>query len=454
MPVLGIVAAACGTLAAIASIPDDPQPERALFWPALWCSLGIFAVPLARLRRDTAVLLRAEHFLMIGLVYWLLMDPLQSVYPMVGASYDDVLVAFAAIGVMTIGIWIGIAGAGWPLPQLVIRSVKRRFDSRTLFGAALIAFLLGMFHFAFSSGFDPITMIDGLLACRFCAPWSRGAMGGSEAFIEHLSYFGYVLPSLTVLIAHQDGWRSPRALSAIATSVVMIAFLSQEGGRRIIGVVVGSALIAWLLLQSRIRLKVAVAALIVVACLLVLMEVMLQYRSVGLSAYGEKLEPEPEGVLLRVDDNILRLFQITKLFPDVHPYVNLGPVIYALVRPVPRLFWEGKPVDPGYDLAALVGEEGVSLTHSVVGEFYAMHGLSVVLMGGIFFGRLANMWNKLLTLDGGVGKSLTYGLGIMALFAALRSMQDLVIMSYGLLAWFVLASVLPQTTPIRVISPR
>src|SRR5437870_3944237 len=100
-PMLGVLAAACGTLMAVASVPDDPQPSGALFWPALWCGLGIAAIPIARLSKDMAALLRAEHLLMLGLVYWLLMDPLQGIYPMVGTSYDDVVVTFAAIGLMT-----------------------------------------------------------------------------------------------------------------------------------------------------------------------------------------------------------------------------------------------------------------------------------------------------------------------------------------------------------------
>src|SRR5262245_62002053 len=191
----GAVAAMCGTIAAIASMPDDPQPSGALFWPALLLGIGLLSVPLARVCRNTTVLLRAEHFLMVGLVYWLLLDPLQGAYPMVGVSHDDAVMAFVAIGIMAVGIWIGVGGTGWSLPKLVLRTVKRRLGTKSLFGAVLVAFFLGMFYFAFSSSFDPVTMIDGLSACRFCAPWSRSSIGGSEAFLEHLKYFGYILPS-------------------------------------------------------------------------------------------------------------------------------------------------------------------------------------------------------------------------------------------------------------------
>ena len=43
------------------------------------------------------------------------------------------------------------------------------------------------------------------------------------------------------------------------------------------------------------------------------------------------------------------------------------PAYHALVLPIPRLFWEGKPIDSGYSLPELLGKTGVSLSTSVVG---------------------------------------------------------------------------------------
>ena len=441
---LGVTAVTCGAMAAIASIPGDPQPSGALFWPALWCSLGLLAVPVLGLRNDSAALLRTEHVLMVGLVYWLLLDPLQGAYPLEGVAPDDVVLAFVAIGTMAGGIWIGIAGTGWPLPNVVLRAVRQPLSSKSLFKAVCLTFLLGMFYFAFSSDFDPVTMIDGLGASRFSAPWSRGALGGAEAFVEHLKYFGFVLPSLTVLIARRERWIRPRTVCAAIMSLIMILFLAQDGGRRIIGVAAGAALAAWLLSQERVRPKVLIGGLVAAVSLLAGMELMLAYRSVGFSSLLQASGQDMEISRLHVDDNFLRLSQIVRIFPDVQSYVDLQPMSYALARPIPRFFWSGKPSDPGYDLAALLGLSGVSLTQSIVGELYAMHGLFVVFIGGLVFGRIANMWNKILLVPGGSGKPMIYGLGVMVLLAALRSMQDLIIMSYGLLGWLVIAGFLPD----------
>ena len=78
----------------------------------------------------------------------------------------------------------------------------------------------------------------------------------------HLKYFGYVLPSLTVLLAHREGWVRPKAIVSTILSIIMVVFLAQEGGRRVIGVIVGAALITWLLLQGRLRPKFLIGGLI------------------------------------------------------------------------------------------------------------------------------------------------------------------------------------------------
>ena len=284
LPLLGAVATICGTTAAILAVPDDPQPRGALFWSAVWCGLGLLTAPVLGLRKSTQAIFRTENLLMIGLVYWLLLDLLQSAYPLVdvvGVSYDDVVLAFTGIGLFAGGIWIGMLGTGWSPPQLVLRAAKQQFSSTGLFRAIWMTFFLGMFYFAFSSDFDPSIMIEAIGRCRFCAPWSTGTFGGWESFLVHLEYFGYVLPSLTVLLAHREGWVRPKAIVGTILSIIMVVFLAQAGARRVIGVVVGAALLTWLLLQGRLRPKFLIGGLIGITVLLVSMELMAQYRNVG-----------------------------------------------------------------------------------------------------------------------------------------------------------------------------
>jgi hypothetical protein len=453
LPSLGALAAVLGTIVAILSVPDDPQPRGALFWPAVWCSLGLLTAPVLGLRKTTQAILRTENLLMIGLIYWLLLDLLQGAYPLDDVSNDAVTLAFAGIGVFAVGLWVGMLGTGWSLPQFLLRAAKQQFSSGRLFGAVLIAFFLGMFWYAYSSDFDPSLMSAGLGSCRFCAPWSTGTLGGGDAFLVNLKYFGYVLPSLTVLLAHRDGWFRAKAIVSVILSLTFVAFLTQEGGRRMVGVTVGAAIMSWLLLQGRLRPKFLVGGLIGITTLLISMELMLEYRGVGFSADYHAVNANYQvDAVVHVDDNFVRLSQIAQFIPDVQPYLDLQPLAYVLTLPIPRVLWPGKPTGPGYSLPEMLGLPGVSLTASIIGDLYAMHGLVAVFIGGLLFGRLASMWNKVLAVPG-VGKAIMYGFGVMVLFAGLRSMQDLIIMSYGLLGWLVVASLLRSTGSKTVARP-
>jgi hypothetical protein len=442
---LGALTVLGGLVAAIAFTPDDPQPNGAMFWPALYLALGLLALPVLRARASLNIALQGEHVLMLALVYWLLLDMLQSAYPLYGVTYDNVVTAIIAVGTMAIGIWIGSMGKGWQPPQWVKSTARLSIDDSRLFLAAWITFLLGMFHFALSSGFDLSVMIDGLGSVRFAAPWDRGEIGDWRAFSEHLTYFGYVLPSLTVVLAHRRGWLQPRVIVSVTLSIIMVLFLMQSNGRRVIGVVIGAALINWMLMQKRLRPKLVIGSVIVMTVLLIVMQQIVQYRKIGLEGWLRGDAPRETFSHLHVDDDFLRLSQTTALFPEVTPYVGLQPLMYVLVRPIPRVFWAEKPVDPGYNLSTLVnlrGSGGTSLSHSIVGELYAMYGLLAVFLGGLFLGRLARMWNRVLDIPSGNGKTLIYGMGLMILFVSIRSMQDFVVMSYGLLGWLVVARIL------------
>lgn len=219
-------------------------------------------------------------------------------------------------------------------------------------------------------------------------------------------------------------------------------------------------LILWMLTQRRLRTGHMVAVAIAVAVLLGVMQLMLEYRGVGL---GALLEKEPTEVVesrdyLHVDDNIYRFCQIVQLIPETHPYVYHRYLVWVLVRPIPRVFWPGKPVDPGFDLTSALGVEGVSYSSSVLGELYISGGLIAIALGGWLYGRLAGMATRLLTQQATFGTYIIYSVMVMALFAGMRSMLDLVLISYVALAWIALAWIYVQfvssAVPSRPARPR
>ena len=172
--------------------------------------------------------------------------------------------------------------------------------------------------------------------------------------------------------------------------------------------------------------------------------VMLEYRNVGLSVLvgtgeqtvnGYEKRQVFEEQHLRVDDNFYRLCQIIQLIPKAHGFVYYDYLVYVLVRPVPRVFWPEKPVDPGFDLPAALGVEGVSYSYSVIGELYMSLGFVGIAVGGWFYGRISALARGLLSASTTQGALVIYSIVVMALFSGMRSILELILVSYVVLAW-------------------
>lgn len=440
---LGIAATISGTLLAVDLIPDDPTPSGALFGAALVMTLSLSVAPALAALREPKSLLRTEHILVLSPIYWLLLDLLQGLYPMDRVLPQEATTAFIGIGLFVVAVWIGAYRCTWRIPPGVMSSLSQEVSENTYFRLAVAAFILGMLRFAIPCNFDLTLMFSSIGEGRWSAPWGRGQLGGWDAFLDQLQYFGYLLPMLTVVVAHYSGWRNRRTLIALAMSVVMVLFLLQSGGRRIVGTVVGMSFVLWMLTQQQVRVKQVVINAIMVVSLLFLLEVMREYRNVGLTMFIESEETEPllEKKAIRVDDNFYRLCQIIELIPEEHSYLYLKYIVWVLVRPIPRVLWPDKPIDPGFDLSEAVGLKQVSLTSSIVGELYMSSGFIGIALGGWFYGRLSGMASQLVTQRATVGMFMTYTLLTMSLFAGMRSMVELVLMNYATVAWIGLSRV-------------
>ena len=441
---MAILSTAIATTLSILLIPEDPSSEGALFYPALVMSAGLATAPVAAALRYPKALLRGESLLSLAPIYWLLLDLLQGVYGLQDVTADQVRQAFLAIGIFVVMMWLGSIRRPWRIPQVVISSVSQEFSINTYFALAVACFLLGMLNYAVPCNFNVFEMVQYLGQERWAAPWGRGQLGGWDAFLDHLQYFGYLLPVLTVVMVRRAGVRNARTIICIAMSIVIALFLAQSGSRRVVGVVGGMALILWVLDQRRLRIKHLLTSVVAIVALLVTLQFMLEYRSVGLSVLVGQGEirsgrSEKRQILeeqhLRVDDNFYRLCQIIQLIPESYPFVYHKYLVYVIVRPVPRVFWPGKPVDAGFDLPTALGVEGVSYSYSVIGELYMSLGFIGIALGGWFYGRVASMASGLLARCTTQGALVIHSIVVMALFSGMRSILELILVSYVVLAW-------------------
>src|SRR5688572_17060372 len=441
---LAIFSTSMATALAIVLVPETPTEPGALFYPALVLAFGLALAPVTGAVRYPKTLLRGESLLTLAPIYWLLLDLLQGVYSMDHITADEIRQAFLAIGLFVVMVWVGSMRRPWTTPDVLIRSVSQEFSLNTYFALALACFFLGMLNFAIACNFNVFEMAYYVGQERWAAPWGRGQLGGWDAFLDHLQYFGYLLPILTVVIGRRVGLRNVRTLICIALSIVMTLFLAQSGSRRVIGVVAGMALVLWILDQRQLRVKHLIATVLSVFVLLLALQVMLEYRNVGLGvlvgkgdATVSRMEKRQllEEQHLRVDDNFYRLCQIIQLIPQSHGFVYHKYLVYVLVRPVPRVFWPEKPVDPGFDLPAALGVEGVSYSYSVIGELYMSLGFIGIALGGWFYGRVASFARGLLSRSATQGALVIYSIIVMALFSGMRSILELILVSYVVLAW-------------------
>jgi len=144
-----------------------------------------------------------------------------------------------------------------------------------------------------------------------------------------------------------------------------------------------------------------------------------------------------EGV--RVDDNFVRLTQLVEIIPKEASHTGFSWVLWVVVRPIPRVFWPGKPLDPGFDLPQHIGREGASLTSSIVGEAYMAFGFLGCFVVGLSYGVIGRAFKRTLDENNTFSGLIIYTSGLLALFVGLRSAIELVLFSYVILAWVIVA---------------
>jgi hypothetical protein len=274
-------------------------------------------------------------------------------------------------------------------------------------------------------------MMRSLTKSRFSAPWARGSAGGMDAIMEHLKYFGYILPSLTALLISRYGLRHSGSYLAIFLTIFFSAFEFQGGGRRIIGFLAGSFMVTFMISNLK-RLKIwhfGVVGVMGIA-LLILLDMQLTFRNVGYEAMFERYDVE-KFEEIKVDDNFLRLAQVIDLIPSQFSHSGFEYLLWSFTRPIPRALWPNKPLGPGFDVAQMVGARGVSLTSTVIGESYASLGYVMIIIVGTIFGVLSGTLDRLLSLELGSLGVAYYSIGALALVAGVRSLPDLIIFSYA-----------------------
>lgn len=455
MPFVSIACIFLGTLFASSLVPLKVSTPGALRSAALVMIVGLAAGPLFSSFSNMRNLMRTENLIGLAPIYWLLLDLVTGIYEMERTSQDALSQTFWVIGVGTMAYWLGTLAKPWTLPAGFMRACNLRFSTSTLLPTVLLCFTLAMLRFAIPCDFDLGLMLRSVTSDRWSAPWARGALGGWDAFADHLSYFGYLLPTLAIIIARRTSWFHIVTIIALVCAGIFLLFLAQSGARRIIGVCLGAALLYWILDRKTIKMYQFVVSAAVIAGILFIMQMMIISRTAGIGTigfgnatqvayYSIKGEDLAAGAIpkgLHIDDNFLRLSQTVLLVPSKFDFVYHKQLLQILVRPIPRILWPNKPTNAGFELYKIL-DSGASLTTSILGEYWISGGYLVVILGGWFYGRLACISAPLFNAASGSLAPMFYGYMTMTLFVGYRSLVEVILFSYALLGWWFAAWVI------------
>lgn len=359
---------------------------------AIGVGLSLAIGTLVESRSGARSLIRVD-LLMLWVLYSLTF--LEFLFPQSGI--DQLTSAEAAVSGTTAAL-LGFAGLaiGRNLPahrggHFTSTASPRPHDIFYLF---LIAALLGYSHMLLAVNFDILEMLREMSLPRFSQAWSRGRYGGDlfSLLVEVGALIYLVPPTAGLIYARSCEYNVAQKL--VVTMILALTFYYgvTTGTRNILAVYVFTFFGAYYLNKDHIKWsQLLVQGSIVALLLLVTTAYMLAYRNVGLSHFS--LSNDAPSTLY-IDHNMVIISTLTTVFPDSYNYLGLEVLYQALIRPIPRALWHGKPEGMSVTVEEVMQATQATVACTFVGEAYMSGGMIGVLLAGLGFGAAAEMWNR------------------------------------------------------------
>jgi hypothetical protein len=315
-----------------------------------------------------------------------------------------------------------------PMPATVVNLLTRPTPPNVMLGIFWFSFFFGFLYMLLAVDFNVVPLIDQMIGARFSQPWSRGRYGDWKALVNELGMILYLVPPIAgVIFAKREKYKSA-TLIAIFMALIFTFFQGFASGTRyVLAAYVVTFLVGYFLsLMKHRRLEFLILCVVLGIGYVYGSEQMLQFREIGLKEYvatqASSLPKEPEQSFF-VDYNLLMISQLTEEIPRAHEFLGWEVPYLALIRPVPRAIWPGKPEGMSVTFEEIAGvSETTTKAATFVGEAYLAAGTVGVILASAFFGILTAWWGRLsaaLTSEFGV---LVYASGFFAIIISMRSM--------------------------------
>lgn len=397
-------------------------------YAAIGVGLSLMASVLIDMREGLLNLIRAD-LLAISALYFLTLFEFLFKQENFDAQTDVASTHQALIAVIT-----GFSGMviGRHLPNLKQKPLKKLFLTPTPRSWLIMIFLgclfLGTLNMLMAVDFNPMEMIHYFMAPRFTQPWSRERLGDWKALLHEFDMVLELVPPIAGVIFGRRSKFTRFQLFIVAAGFAFVLFYGFSGGtRNVFATYLVTFLISYAFALPLGRKKELIVASGLCAVLLFVSSIlMLQFREIGLEKYVEggykyNIEHADEESLF-IDYNLYSICRIVEIFPEPQPYLGWEVPFLAIVRPVPRAMWPGKPEGLSFSLEDALGVEGLTVAASFIGEAFMSGGLIAVFIAGLVFGIIMGWWSHLASARNSELGILIYASGFLAAVISMRSL--------------------------------
>jgi hypothetical protein len=245
-----------------------------------------------------------------------------------------------------------------------------------------------------------------------------------------LSLLIYVIPPIAgMMLARHKRYTGWQFLQVMAGLALTFYYGFSSGTRHLFGTYLVTFLIAYAFALPRERRGqlVVVSAVCGVAMVLAT-HVMLQFRNFGLHDWATGAQRgggDLQANYVFVDYNLQSIAEISKYFPEAHPYLGFEIPYLAVIRPIPRFLWPGKPEGMSVRIEDVMGYgEDVTIAATFAGEAYISGGLVAVFLIGAALAGIAGWWNSLASPKNSELGILVYASGFFAIVLTMRSLFE------------------------------
>jgi oligosaccharide repeat unit polymerase len=298
-----------------------------------------------------------------------------------------------------------------------------------LFGFFLFAFVIGYLHIFIAVNFNPVEMIEQMSWPRFYQSWGRGKYGDAYSLLYELNLLIYLLPPVAgLMLARANHFSTVQKTIVVSVLTLTFYYAFASGTRNVLGTYAISMFGAYALSKPNLKLKqVLMVGAPVTALLLFASTLMLEFRNFGGISWLIT-DSERHYDTLYIDHSIVNLSKLTDVFPEAVDYLGLEIPYQALIKPIPRILWPGKPEGLSTSIEAALGVTDNTTTLSVtfVGEAYMAFGFVGVLVAGVLFGAAAGLWNRVGQEADSSFSQLLYASGFLCAAMAMRSLLTMV----------------------------